>query len=115
MNLKNDVQDILEWFTLAIATLTGLLTARKTVDSMVLAGDISNVVKMYLEVFSTVVPERAIDPFPKNFFSRISWVKRNVAWLNIVGLAFSGTNPFEAAKVEAASVASKWNFYKKEA
>ena len=110
MDLKKDILNIVAWLSGAVEKMREILKAKKTVDAALLLADIKDVLTLYLEVFSQVVPEQSTTPFPKNFWSQLKWIPKNIAWLQIITAAFSGTNPFEEAKKKAAEVATKWGF-----
>jgi hypothetical protein len=110
MDFRKDIHDIAEWLGCAIAKMITLLNARKTNEPAELIADIGTVVGSYLAVFQSIVPNKELKPFKKNFFSQLSWIAANISWLTILITAFSGNNPFEEAKTLAKDIRTKWGF-----
>lgn len=70
--------------------------------------DCGKVLNAFDSAFKALIPENAMDPFPKNFFNRLKWAKRHGAALNkIIANAGDITKP---AREQAAQTAAKWNW-----
>lgn len=108
MNIKKDILNIINWFTKAVEKLLGFVKNANLGDAAALLEEIKDVINAYLDVCQQIMPDNAMTPFPSNFFSRITWLTKNISWLKIVSL---GSDPFEKAKEKAEAVASKWGFF----
>lgn len=109
-NLSNAVNDIIKWLVAAIKKVVTLIHAGDPQNAALLLTDIQTTITAYLNVINQFVPTNPIKPFPKNFFSQLSWIFNNLPWLQIFMTLFTGTNPFETAKANALAVAIKWGF-----
>ena len=107
-NLGNAISDVLTWLSAALKKLGELITAGDSTNAILLTADIETVIKSYLTVIGQYLPTGAPAPLPKNFFSRLSWLGQNFSWMSLLFTLLSGTNPFDAVKANAATIAAKW-------
>ena len=104
MNLKQDISRIIVWLHAAMDKEINLINDKDYINALDLINDIRYVLLSYLQAMSNMSSED-LTPFPKNFFSQISWIGKNINWLRII----TSGNPFEAPAKKAETVAAKWN------
>jgi hypothetical protein len=113
-NIGNAISDIIKWLTAAIKRAVSMLASNAAgnppQDVTAFMSDILLVVTAYLDVINQFFPKESVAPFPKNFFSRLTWVSQNFSWIAVLMTLVTGANPFDAAKAQAAAVAAKWGF-----
>ena len=109
-NLSNAVNDIINWLVAAIKKVGTLIQTGDTQNAALLLTDIQTTITTYLNIINQFVPTNSVKPFPKNFFSQLSWIFNNLPWLRIFTVLLTETNPFESAKADALAVATKWGF-----
>jgi len=109
-NLSNAVNDIIKWLAAAIKKVGTLVQTGDTQNAVLLLDDIQTTITTYLTVINQFIPTSSIKPFPSNFFSQISWVFNNLAWMQVFMILLTGINPFEGAKANARAIATKWGF-----
>ena len=107
-NLGNAIADVLKWLTAALKKLGELITAGDSANAILLTADVQAVIKSYLDVIGHYLPTGAPAPLPKNWLSRLTWLGNNFSWMELLFTLLTGANPFDAAKVNAATVALKW-------
>jgi len=105
MNLKKDIANIIEWFHFALNMLSDMIKKQDYANAMILVDDIRYVILSYFQAIASFAPDE-VTPFPKNFFSQVSWIGKNINWLRII----TGDNPFELSAKKAKDVAAKWGF-----
>lgn len=105
MNLKKDISNIIAWFHAALDKEVNLINDKDYINALDLLNDIRYVILSYLQAFSSIAPEE-VTPFPKNFFSQISWIGKNINWLKLV----TSGNPFELSITKAKAISEKWGF-----
>ena len=107
-NLGNAVSDVIKWLAAAVKKLGELISAGDSANAILLVADIQAVIKSYLDVISQYLPTGAPTPLPKNWLSRLTWLGNNISWMQLLFTLLSGTNPFDAVKANAATIAAKW-------
>jgi hypothetical protein len=105
MNLKNDITKIIEWFHFGLNMLIDLINKKDYISALLLIDDIRYVILAYFQAVAGIAPDD-ITPFPKNFFSQLSWIGKNINWLKL----FTGSNPFEIPAQKAKAISEKWGF-----
>ena len=109
-NLGNAINDIIKWLGAAIKRVGSLIQAGDTQNAASLLADIQSTLTAYLNTIKQSLPNKTVTSPPSNFFKKLNWLISNMAWVEVLLVLLSGTNPFDAAKSQAKAVAIKWGF-----
>jgi hypothetical protein len=107
---KNDFTRALTWvrktFDIGVAIVKTLNVAKAT-EYLV---DVQTVIESYLKGAETIMPTNGVPPWPKNFFSQLSWISRNMGTIGAFLFAGNAKDPFKEGRALAAAFAVKYNF-----
>jgi hypothetical protein len=107
-NLGNAINDVIKWLAAAVKKIGELISAGDTANAVLLVADTQAVIKSYLDVVNQYIPTGAPTPLPKNWLSKLTWLGNNFSWMELLFTLLTGTNPFNAVKANAATIAAKW-------
>jgi hypothetical protein len=111
-NFQDAIRDITKWIAAATSKVIELTKAGSTDEAALLLADINEVETTYLNVINSFLPTKPIEPVPSlwNLGKFVTWLARNISWLNVLVVLTSDVNPFDEAKALARAVATKWGF-----
>lgn len=110
--MKSSLKNIGRWVSRAFNKLADLIKAGKTDDAAAMMVEVRNVVVAYIDTLADFMPEKSVSaPNPRKPLTYLSWIGKNLPWINLIVALTSGNNPLQPANDLAKACAQKWGFY----